>query len=59
MENKENVLKAMQKLGKPIKPGDISKITGIDDKELSRIFKELKAEGKIISPKRCFYSLPD
>jgi len=31
-------------------------MTGIDSKEMSRIIKELKKEGKIISPKRCYYS---
>lgn len=58
MDKKEIVLKTMQKLGKPVKPGDVAKLTQIDNKEMNIIFKELKAEGKIISPKRCFYSVP-
>ena len=59
MDNKENVLNAMKKAGKPVRPGEIADITGIDKNDLTKIFKDLKNEGKIISPKRCFYSLPD
>jgi peroxiredoxin Q/BCP len=57
MENKkELVLKAFEKAGKPLRPGDIAKETGIDSKEVSKIIKELKKEGKIDSPKRCYYA---
>ena len=59
MDNKENVLNSMKEAGKPVRPGEIAETTGIDKKDLAKIFKELKNEGKIISPKRCFYSLPD
>lgn len=60
MEEKERlVLEAFKKAGKPLRPADISKLTGIDSKEVSEIIKKLKGEGKVISPKRCFYSLPE
>jgi len=59
MEDQTNVLDAMKKLGKPVRPGEIAEITGIDKKDLTKIFKVLKDDGKIISPKRCFYSLPE
>jgi len=55
-DNKKVVLDAMKKAGKPIRPGDVAKITGINSKEVSKIIKELKEEEKIYSPKRCFYS---
>ena len=55
-DNKNIVLETMKKAGKPMRPGDIAKITGIDSKEVSKIIKELKEEGKVFSPKRCFYS---
>jgi len=58
MDNKENVLNFMKAVGKPIRPGEVSEATGIDKKDLTKIFKELKNEEKVISPKRCFYSLP-
>lgn len=59
MESKEKVLHAMKEAGKPVRPGQVAESTGIDKKELSKIIKELKKEGKIISPKQCFYSIPE
>lgn len=50
------ILKVLKKEG-ALRPGDIAEKTGIDKKEVSKSIKELKAEGKIISPKRCFYSV--
>ncbi len=58
MEDKEKiVMEAMEKAGKPLRPGDIAKMTGLESKEVSKIIKSLKKKGKIISPKRCYYSL--
>jgi len=45
----------MKKAGTPVRPGDVAKSTGIDSKEVSKIISELKKEGKISSPKRCYY----
>jgi len=59
MEDKQVILKAMKEAGKPIRTGEIAETTGIDKKEITKLFKELKKDGKIISPKRCFYSLPE
>jgi len=56
MGNKEKVLEAMKKAGKPVRPGDVAKATGLDSKEVSKIISELKKEGKVISPKRCYYA---
>ena len=33
--------------------GEVEKATGIDRKEIDKAFKELKAEGAIVSPVRC------
>ncbi len=54
---KQAVLEAMKKAEKPVRPGDIAKMTGIESKEVSKIIKELKKEGLVISPKRCYYSV--
>ena len=57
MEDKEKmILEAMQKAGKPVRPGDVAKITRLERKEVSKIIKSLKNQGKIISPKRCYYA---
>ena len=57
MEKK--VLQAMKKAGKPVRPGDVAKMLGVESKEVSKIISGLKKEGKVISPKRCYYSLND
>lgn len=54
----EKVIEAMEKAGKPVRPGDISKALGEDPKEVGKAFEALKKEGKIVSPKRCYYALP-
>lgn len=56
MENKQKVLEAMINAGKPVRPGDVAKTTGLDSKEVSKIIGELKKDGKVFSPKRCYYS---
>ena len=57
MADKTQVIEVFKKLGKPLKPGDIAKELGIESKEVSVIIKQLKDEGTIHSPKRCFYAL--
>jgi len=57
MSDKEKVLNAFKSAGKPLRPGDVAKTTGIDSKEVSKIIKELTKEGKVNSPKRCYYAL--
>jgi len=54
--DKEKVLEAMKNAGKPVRPGDIAKALGVESKEVSKVIAELKKEGKIHSPKRCFYA---
>lgn len=53
METK--VLAAMKKAGKPVRPGEIAKDLGVESKDVSKAIKALKAQGKVISPKRCYY----
>ncbi len=56
MSVEQKVLEAMKKAGKPLKTGEIAEITGLDKKEVEKAIKKLKKEGKIESPKRCYYS---
>ncbi len=55
-DKKQLVLKAMIDAGKPVRPGDVARVTGLDGKEVSKIIAELKKAGKVFSPKRCFYA---
>ncbi len=52
----EKVLEAMKAAGKPVRPGDIAKILGVDSKEVSKAIAALKKDGKVHSPKRCCYA---
>lgn len=56
MSIEQQVLEAMQKAGKPLRSGEIAEITGLDKKEVEKAIKKLKKEGKIESPKRCYYA---
>lgn len=56
MSTEQKVLEAMKKAGKPLKTGEIAELTGLDKKEVEKAIKKLKKEGKIESPKRCYYS---
>jgi DNA-binding MarR family transcriptional regulator len=57
MDSKEqSVLDTMTKEGKPMRPGDIAKKADMDKDEVSKIIDKLKKEGKVSSPKRCFYA---
>ena len=55
-DQEQKVLTAMKKAEKPVRPGDIVKLTGLTKDEVSRAISELKKKGKIASPKRCFYA---
>ncbi|MFB0504342.1 MAG: transcriptional regulator [Candidatus Bathyarchaeia archaeon] len=57
MDDKEQiVLEAMEKAGKPVRPGDVAKIIGLESEEVSKAISSLKKKGKVISPKRCYYA---
>ena len=51
----DKILKAMQKEAKPLKSGEIAELTGIDKSEVGKAIKKLSGDGKVVSPKRCFY----
>lgn len=53
MAIKEDVLKVMKEAGKPVSAGEVQKALDVDRKEIDKAFKELKAEGAIVSPVRC------
>ena len=53
----EKVLAVMTAAGKPLKGGEIAELGGIDKKEVDKAIKNLKAEGKITSPKVCYYEV--
>ena len=52
-ELKVKVLEAMRENGAPMNAGAVQKALDVDRKEIDKAFKELKAEGAIVSPVRC------
>jgi len=56
MVDEEKVLEVMKNAGKPLKTQEIADMLGVDKKEVDKIVKKLKKEGKITSPKRCYYA---
>jgi biotin operon repressor len=53
MEIKEKILEVMREAGKPLSAGDVQKATNMDRKDIDKAFKDLKADGSIVSPVRC------
>lgn len=53
---KEKILRLLGK-SEPLKTGDIAEILKVDAKEVTRLIRALKKDGKINSPKRCFYTV--
>lgn len=43
----------MEKLGKPVNATEVAKSSGIDKADVDKAFKDLKKDGKIVSPVRC------
>lgn len=57
MSVNEIVLKTLADEDKPLRPGEIAELAGVEKKEVEKAIKELKKEEKIFSPKRCFYAI--
>ncbi len=55
MSAEKEVLDTMKKAGEPLNAGKIADLSGLDRKAVDKAMKKLKADGKISSPKRCFW----
>ncbi|MGE5682668.1 MAG: HTH domain-containing protein [Bacillota bacterium] len=55
METAEQIIATMKKEQKPLSAGQIAELSGIDRKEIDKAMKKLKTEGKIVSPKNCYW----
>ena len=54
MTNEDKVYEFMKKVGEPLKQADVVEETGLSKCAVTKAVKNLKEEGKVISPKRCF-----
>ncbi|MBE8539284.1 winged helix-turn-helix transcriptional regulator [Geoglobus acetivorans] len=55
--SEEKIIEVLKNAGRPLKTAEIAELAGMDSKEVSKIISKLKKEGKIASPKRCYYSV--
>ncbi len=56
MDSKETVLEVLRNAGQPLNAGKISELGGLNRKEVDKAMEQLKKEGKIVSPKRCYWT---
>lgn len=49
------VLNVMKKAGKALSAGEIADLGKLDKKEVAKVMDKLKKDGKIVSPKRCYW----
>lgn len=57
MSTKDKILQAMKENSNPVNISDIVKMTGLDKKEVEKVFNDLKKEKLITSPIRCKWEL--
>ena len=55
MDAKTQVLETMKKEGTPLNAGKIVELTNLDRKVVDKAMTDLKVNGLIISPKRCYW----
>nr|WP_307776156.1 MarR family transcriptional regulator [uncultured Cetobacterium sp.] len=56
MELKDQIVKVLTE-SEPLKMGELAEKLQADKKEVEKIVKDLKKEGVVISPKRCYISV--
>ena len=56
MNDEDTILKTMKDASKPLRPGEIAELTGLSKDTVSKAMKTLKKDGKVDSPKRCYYA---
>ncbi|MES0490175.1 MAG: MarR family transcriptional regulator [Leptospirales bacterium] len=54
--SEKKVYDAIKAAKEPVKSAQVADATGIDKKDIAKIIKKLKTDGKVISPKNCYYS---
>jgi DNA-binding IscR family transcriptional regulator len=55
MDIAEKIFEVMKDENKPLKGGEIAKLSGLDRKVVDKAMKELKEKELIFSPKNCFW----
>jgi DNA-binding IclR family transcriptional regulator len=56
LEKEKMVMDAFQKAGRPLSSKEVAELSGLEKPEVDKLIKQLKNDGKINSPKRCYYA---
>ena len=56
MEPIEIIFKTLDSAAKPMKASEIAEATNLDKKEVDKAMKVLKSQGRIESPKNCYWT---
>ncbi len=56
MDVTDQVLDIMRSNSEPLNAGKIAELGGIERKEVDKAMAKLKKEGRIVSPKRCYWT---
>ncbi len=56
MEVTDKVLEVMRTAGEPLNAGKVAELGGLERKAVDKAMDKLKKEGKIVSPKRCYWT---
>jgi len=59
MATPEEVLAVFASSDKPLKAAEVADILGVEKPEVGKAIKALKDEGKLVSPKNCFYTVAE
>ncbi len=57
MEAINKVLEVIKNAAEPINAGKVAELSGLDRKEVDKAMKQLKDNGSIVSPRRCYWSV--
>ena len=56
METIDLVLKTLEESDEPMKAGEIAEAAKLDKKAVDKAMKVLKGDGRIVSPKFCYWT---
>lgn len=57
MSVQEKIIKAFEAAGKPLRPGEVAEMAGLEKKDVEKQIKKMKDAGTLYSPVRCFYDI--
>jgi hypothetical protein len=56
MSDADQVLEVMNAAGEPLNAGGVAELSGLDRKAVDKAMAELKKDGRIESPRRCYWA---